>query len=183
MYGQYGPYNTYAGAAPQMQQRLNYLQQQQQQMYQPTMQQPMPMALKGRIVTGMDEAKAAQIDLDGTSTFFPCPAEGKIYEKLIGLDGLPIFRIYEINNSQKQPAYAEQNIVDRLVERVDRLEKQIGFEYHQKLHHSQTSNNIIRQRLWFEYHQKLHHSQTECTSSGLSLVFEYHQKLHHSQTY
>ena len=87
----YGQYNPYMGATPQMQQRLNYLQQQQQQMYQPTMQQPMPMALKGRIVTGMDEAKAAQIDLDGTSTFFPCPAEGKIYEKLIGLDGLPIF--------------------------------------------------------------------------------------------
>lgn len=64
----YGQYNPYMGATPQMQQRLNYLQQQQQQMYQPTMQQPMPMALKGRIVTSMDEAKAAQIDLDGTST-------------------------------------------------------------------------------------------------------------------
>ena len=94
----YGQYNPYMGATPQMQQRLNYLQQQQQQMYQPTMQQPM--TLKGRIVTSMDEAKAAQIDLDGTSTFFPCPAEGKIYEKLIGLDGLPIFRVYQINNSQ-----------------------------------------------------------------------------------
>lgn len=81
----YGQYNPYMGATPQMQQRLNYLQQQQQQMYQPTMQQPMPMALKGRIVT--DEAKAAQIDLDGTSTFFPCPAEGKIYEKSIDLNG------------------------------------------------------------------------------------------------
>lgn len=128
----YGQYNPYMGATPQMQQRLNYLQQQQQQqMYQPTMQQPMPMTLKGRIVTGMDEAKAAQIDLDGTSTFFPCPAEGKIYEKLIGLDGLPIFRVYQINNSQKQPAYAEQNIVDRLVERVDRLEKQIGGMNHE----------------------------------------------------
>lgn len=124
----YGQYNPYMGATPQMQQRLNYLQQQ-QQMYQPTMQQPM--TLKGRIVTSMDEAKAAQIDLDGTSTFFPCPAEGKIYEKLIGLDGLPIFRIYQINNTQKQPAYAEQNIVDRLVERVDRLEKQIGGMNHE----------------------------------------------------
>lgn len=43
----YGQYNPYMGATPQMQQRLNYLQQQQQQMYQPTMQQPM--TLKGRI--------------------------------------------------------------------------------------------------------------------------------------
>ena len=139
----YGQYNPYMGATPQMQQRLNYLQQQQQQMYQPTMQQPMPMALKGIIVTSMDEAKAAQIDLDGTSTFFPCPAEGKIYEKLIGLDGLPIFRVYQINNSQKQPAYAEQNIVDRLVERVDRLEKQIGGMNHEP---DADNGNVTEQR-------------------------------------
>ena len=128
----YGQYNPYMGATPQMQQRLNYLQQQQQQMYQPTMQQPMPMALKGRIVTGMDEAKAAQIDLDGTSTFFPCPA-----------DGLPIFRVYQINNLQKQPAYAEQNIVDRLVERVDRLEKQIGGMNHEP---DADNGNVTEQR-------------------------------------
>lgn len=130
----YGQYNPYMGATPQMQQRLNYLQQQQQQAYQQPQMFPTQMSgtyLKGRVVTGMDEAKAAQIDLDGTSTFFPCPAEGKIYEKLIGLDGLPIFRVYQINNSQKQPAYAEQNIVDRLVERVDRLEKQIGGMNHE----------------------------------------------------
>lgn len=131
----YGQYNPYMGATPQMQQRLNYLQQQQQQQaYQQPQMFPTQMSgtyLKGRIVTSMDEAKAAQIDLDGTSTFFPCPAEGKIYEKLIGLDGLPIFRVYQINNSQKQPAYAEQNIVDKLVERVDRLEKQIGGMNHE----------------------------------------------------
>lgn len=130
----YGQYNPYMGATPQMQQRLNYLQQQQQQAYQQPQMFPTQMSgtyLKGRVVTGMDEAKAAQIDLDGTSTFFPCPAEGKIYEKLIGLDGLPIFRVYQINNSQKQPAYAEQNIVDKLVERVDRLEKQIGGMNHE----------------------------------------------------
>lgn len=141
----YGQYNPYAGATPQMQQRLNYLQQQQQTYQQPQM-FPTQMSgtyLKGRIVTGMDEAKAAQIDLDGTSTFFPCPAEGKIYEKLIGLDGLPIFRVYQINNSQKQPAYAEQNIVDRLVERVDRLEKQIGGMNHEP---DADNGNVTEQR-------------------------------------
>ena len=104
----YGQYNPYMGATPQMQHRLNYLQQQQQQMYQPTMQQPMPRALKGRIVTVMDEAKAAKIDLDGTSTFFPCPEEGKIYEKSIDLNGLPGFRVYQLSNpqEQKQVVYA-----------------------------------------------------------------------------
>lgn len=72
-----------------------------------------------------------------------CPAEGKIYEKLIGLDGLPIFRVYQINNSQKQPAYAEQNIVDRLVERVDRLEKQIGGMNHEP---DADNGNVTEQR-------------------------------------
>lgn len=143
----YGQYNPYMGATPQMQQRLNYLQQQQQQQaYQQPQMFPTQMSgtyLKGRVVTGMDEAKAAQIDLDGTSTFFPCPAEGKIYEKLIGLDGLPIFRVYQINNSQKQPAYAEQNIVDKLVERVDRLEKQIGGMNHEP---DADNGNVTEQR-------------------------------------
>lgn len=124
----YGQYNPYMGATPQMQQRLNYLQQQQQQMYQPTMQQPMPMTLKGRIVTGMDEAKAAQVDLDGTSTYFPAPAEGKIYEKLIGMDGLPIFRVYQLqqDGGVQAPAYADNNTVLALQRRIEKLEEQIG---------------------------------------------------------
>ena len=136
MYGQQYAPNPYMGATPQMQQRLNYLQQQQMQMYQQP-QMPMaqvPQALKGRIVTGIDEAKAAQIDLDGSSTFFPCPAEGKIYEKSIDLNGLPVFRVYQLSNpqEQKQPVYAERNSVDRLAERVDKLEKQLqGGAYHE----------------------------------------------------
>ena len=34
----------------------------------------------------------------------------------------------------------------------------------------------------FEYHQKLHHSQTKVRSFMVASLFEYHQKLHHSQT-
>lgn len=130
MYGQYGPYNPYAGATQQMQQRLNYLQQQ-QQMYQPAYQQSMqqaPVQLKGRIVTSIDEAKAAQVDLDGSSTYFPAPAEGKVYEKLIGMDGLPVFRVYTLQESgaQKQPVYADNNVVIALQRRIEKLEEQIG---------------------------------------------------------
>lgn len=130
MYGQYGPYNPYAGATQQMQQRLNYLQQQ-QQMYQPAYQQSMqqaPVQLKGRIVTSIDEAKAAQVDLDGTSTYFPAPAEGKIYEKLIGMDGLPIFRVYQLqqDGGMQAPAYADNNTVLALQRRIEKLEEQIG---------------------------------------------------------
>lgn len=130
MYGQYGPYNPYAGATQQMQQRLNYLQQQ-QQMYQPAYQQSMqqaPAQLKGRIVTSIDEAKAAQVDLDGSSTYFPAPAEGKVYEKLIGMDGLPVFRVYTLQESgaHKQPVYADNNVVIALQRRIEKLEEQIG---------------------------------------------------------
>ena len=130
MYGQYGPYNPYAGATQQMQQRLNYLQQQ-QQMYQPAYQQSIqqaPVQLKGRIVTSIDEAKAAQVDLDGSSTYFPAPAEGKVYEKLIGINGLPVFRVYTLQEggAQKQPVYADNNVVIALQRRIEKLEEQIG---------------------------------------------------------
>lgn len=133
----YGQYNPYMGATPQMQQRLNYLQQQQQQQaYQQPQMFPTQMSgtyLKGRVVTGMDEAKAAQIDLDGSSTFFPCPAEGKIYEKSIDLNGLPVFRVYQLSNpqEQKQVVYAERSYVDNLIQRVDKLEKQLGGMNHE----------------------------------------------------
>ena len=56
------------------------------------------------------------------------------------------------------------------------------FEYHQKLHHSQTSSLSEVKHGEFEYHQKLHHSQTIPHIKGVQRKFEYHQKLHHSQT-
>lgn len=137
MYGQpYNPSpNLYMGAAPQMQQRLSYLTQQQQAYGQMP---PIPNTgnsyfnnnatlLKGRPVTNIEEAKAAQIDLDGTSTFFPCIAEKKIYEKSIDLNGLPIFRVYELQESPKEaPTYATSEVVDVLRTRIDQLEQVIS---------------------------------------------------------
>lgn len=120
-------FNPYAvGSIPQMQQRLNYLQQQQQRFQMP--QPPMPQVLKGRLVASMDEAKAAQVDFDGSSTFFPCPAEGKIYEKSIDLNGLAVFKVYRLAQpqEQKEPVYAERSSVDNLIKRVDKLEKALG---------------------------------------------------------
>ena len=132
MYGNY--YNPY-GATQQMQQRLANLQQQ-QQMYQQPMPTVMPPAqpnaypqqIKGRPVTSIEEARAAQVDLDGTSTYFPAPAEGKIYEKLIGMDGLPIFRVYQLqqDGGTQAPAYADNNTVLALQRRIEKLEEQIG---------------------------------------------------------
>jgi hypothetical protein len=134
MYGQ--PYNQspnlYMGSAPQMQQRLSYLTQQQQAYGQvpPVTNNYFSngaIILKGRPVTNIEEAKAAQIDLDGTSTFFPCIAEKKIYEKSIDLNGLPIFRVYELQETPKDtPAYATSEVVNNLKTRIDQLEQVIA---------------------------------------------------------
>lgn len=108
----YGQYNPYMGAVPQMQQRLNTLQGYQQQGYQPQMG---TVYLKGRPVTNIEEARAAQIDLDGSSTFFPCPAKGEVYEKAIDLNGLPVFRVYKlVDNTVENPLAALQQRVDKL---------------------------------------------------------------------
>lgn len=114
----YGQYNPYMGAVPQMQQRLNTLQgYQQQQGYQPQMG---TVYLKGRLVTGVEEARAAQIDLDGSSTFFPSLAEGKIYEKSIDLNGVPVFRVYVLAKGQRTETMAD------LQKRIEVLEQRIG---------------------------------------------------------
>lgn len=115
----YGQYNPYLGAVPQMQQRLASLQNY-QQMYQPMQQQSTNCTLlKGRPVTGVEEARAAQIDLDGSSTYFPCPSKGEVYEKAIDLNGLPIFRVYKLADN------VAENPIAVLQQRVERLEQSL----------------------------------------------------------
>lgn len=114
MYGQYG-YNPY-------QQRMT-----QQPMYQPAVSYPIQQ-IKGRPVTNIEEAKAAQIDFDGSSTYFPSIAEGKIYEKAIDLNGTPIFRVYELAKPQerKEINYAEADQVKTLQQKVEMLEQRLN---------------------------------------------------------
>lgn len=83
-------------------------------------------SLKGRIVTGMEEARAAQIDLDGSVFVFPSPSENKIYTKSIGLDGMPVFEVYQKQvQEQKAPTYAESGVVMALQQRVEILENML----------------------------------------------------------
>lgn len=120
---------------PNYQARINALQQPMQPsypQYQPSYQQvpqsyiqnyTQPSGIKGRPVTSIDEAKAAQIDLDGTLTYFPSIAENKIYVKSIGFDGLPVFNVYQlVDNQPTQPTYADNNTVIALQKRVEQLE-------------------------------------------------------------
>lgn len=61
----------------------------------------------------------------GRLRFFLSPSEGKIYEKLIGMDGLPVFRVYEVTvaKEEQKPVYAELSALSALQQKVDKLEQ------------------------------------------------------------
>lgn len=114
MYGQFQNPYTY----PAMQNRLNPMDQQYRQQ----------MPLSGRVVTGMEEARASQIALDGTPSYFPSPAENKIYVKSLDMSGLPIFLTYELKmqNYGNQNPKSEENIqISNLVCRIDAIENKL----------------------------------------------------------
>lgn len=105
MYG-YPDYQTgMYGAIPQMQDRLN------------RMEQACVPPIRGRAVTSVEEARAAQIGLDGTPSFFPSPSEGKVYEKAIDLNGMPVFKVYVLSKG------ATQNTLES---RISELEKAVS---------------------------------------------------------
>lgn len=86
------------------------------------------MPLSGRVVTGMEEARASQISLDGTPSYFPSPAENKIYVKSLDMNGLPIFLTYELKmqNYGNQNPKSEENIqLSNLVCRIDAIENKL----------------------------------------------------------
>lgn len=93
--------------------------------YRPLMQTPVapmpPMGVKGRPVASVDEVKAAQIELDGSMTYFPCPAERAIYTKAIDLNGMPIIQTYKLANNAG-PNYATFEQFEQLQERLAAVE-------------------------------------------------------------
>lgn len=52
--------------------------------------------LKGRPVSSLDEVRAANIDFDGSISFFPDIANEKIYTKQINMDGTASLKMYEL---------------------------------------------------------------------------------------
>lgn len=107
-------------------QRLMQLeaQQQQQQMqnYAPMPQQVLPMNqfLKGRPVVSLEEARAAQIDLDGSLFVFTDIGNKKIYTKQINLDGTATLNIYTLDNpsSQNQTTYITKEEFDTTIRNI-----------------------------------------------------------------
>ena len=116
----YNPYRQAYNPYPQIQ--ANYPQTFPQRYPQQQMQMPVNNIVKGRVVTGIEEARAAQVDLDGTPSYFPSLGEGKIYVKYIGMDGLPVFQSFIV----EQPKPQMQGIsLEALAQRVQNIENAI----------------------------------------------------------
>lgn len=131
--------NPYAPVNPTMmgvtQQRLNNYQAQmpqmpayQQQQFVP--QPPMPLMMKGRTVASLDEVKAAQIDLDGSLTYFPCPADNCIYAKAIDMNGMPVIQTYKLSFEKEAipKRYADAEVVEALQQKVSSLERYMNMK-------------------------------------------------------
>ena len=52
--------------------------------------------IKGRPVVSIDEARASQIDLDGSLYVFPDLGNKRIYTKQINMDGTATFNVFEL---------------------------------------------------------------------------------------
>ena len=58
--------------------------------------QAMPIGLKGRPVSSIEEARASLVDFDGSVFYFPDLANKKIYTKQINMDGTASLNMYEL---------------------------------------------------------------------------------------
>lgn len=76
------------------------------------MRQPL-LGLKGRPVSGLEEVRAAAVDFDGTVSFFPDLANGKIYTKQCNIDGTAALNMYEIKEIPAAPIDNPTNFVTR----------------------------------------------------------------------
>ena len=65
-------------------------------------------ALKGRLVSSLEEARATSIDFDGSIFYFPDLANRRIYTKQINLDGTATLNMYEL---REVPVVNEQAVV------------------------------------------------------------------------
>ena len=59
-------------------------------------QAPPQVALKGRLVSSLEEARATSIDFDGSVFYFPDLANKRIYTKQINIDGTASLYVYEL---------------------------------------------------------------------------------------
>lgn len=72
--------------------------------------------IKGRPVSSFEEARVAQIDLDGSVSFFPDLSSQKIYTKRINADGTATLNTYTLDTKTPEatPDYATKTEVEDL---------------------------------------------------------------------
>jgi len=75
-----------------------------------------PALIKGRPVSSLEEAKVAQVDLDGSISIFPDLGNKKIYTKRINADGTATLQTYSLDIApvQEEPIYATKDEVSEL---------------------------------------------------------------------
>ena len=74
--------------------------------------------IKGRPVVSIDEARASQIDLDGSLYVFPDLGNKKIYTKQINMDGTASFNIFELAapvETAREPVYVTKDELDEIL--------------------------------------------------------------------
>lgn len=69
--------------------------------------------IKGRPVVSIDEARASQIDLDGSLYVFPDLGNKKIYTKQINMDGTASFNIFELSEDAPKESAPVPSYVTR----------------------------------------------------------------------
>lgn len=135
MYNNMYPYG--ANAIPQQlaQNRMEQLQQQYNGMFQSNMQmqQQQQNVIKGRPVSGLEEARAAMIDLDGSLYVFTDVANKKIYTKQIQLDGSAEVKIYKLIEQTEQTKVSNIEYVKReefeiFKNKIKQLEEELGYD-------------------------------------------------------
>ena len=90
----------------------------QQQPYSAPIMMPQMNYIKGRPVVSIDEARASQIDLDGSLYVFPDLGNKKIYTKQINLDGTAAFNVFELSTPAGEapaPVYVTKAELDDIL--------------------------------------------------------------------
>lgn len=113
----YQNYNNYY-PQPQNQQQQSYIYGRQ-----PLPQQPnAATALKGRMVSSIEEARAMSIDFDGSIFYFPDLANKRIYTKQINMDGTATLNMYELkdipNMTAVQSDYVTRQEFDQVINQI-----------------------------------------------------------------
>ena len=90
------------------------------QNYNALMTMPQTNYIKGRPVVSIDEARASQIDLDGSLYVFPDLGNKKIYTKQINMDGTAAFNVFELSGADaaqgaQPPAYVTKDELDEIL--------------------------------------------------------------------